>query len=145
MSAQSPQRSTLTSASFNKANSASRRNRRIRSPAFTCFIPIKALTYCTVHREALSRWIPRLPRLTRLKSWWGEAVEGNGNLIRLHCTSFKELRFHKWYSSSFFSHFAMLDNTDILQEQGQVRSRSSSFSPGFTPPFPRIILHDRVQ
>ncbi|MCJ1267316.1 hypothetical protein MMC22_007201 [Lobaria immixta] len=53
-----------------------------------------------VSSEALSRWIPRLPRLTHLKPWHGVAVEGNGNLIRLHCPLFKGLDFWKWDDSN---------------------------------------------
>lgn len=56
------------------------------------------LTYPKVRSGELSRWIPRLPRLTCLKLWNGAAIAGNGNLIRLHCPSFKKLAFLIWYS-----------------------------------------------
>ena len=58
----------------------------------------ETLTYLKVRSGELSRWIPRLPRLTRLKLWNGAAIAGNGNLIRLHCPSFKKLAFLDWYS-----------------------------------------------
>ncbi|MCJ1267194.1 hypothetical protein MMC22_007079 [Lobaria immixta] len=48
------------------------------------------------YNEELSRWIPRLPRLTHLKLWDGAWIEGNGNLVRLHCPSFKRLELWDW-------------------------------------------------
>lgn len=50
---------------------------------------------------ALTRWIPRLPRLTQLEPWFPAALQGNGNLVRLHCPSFRSL--HLWDSSSSVS------------------------------------------
>lgn len=47
---------------------------------------------------ALIRWIPRLPRLTQLEPWCLAALQGNGNLVRLHCPLFKRL--HLWDSPS---------------------------------------------
>ncbi|MCJ1430061.1 hypothetical protein MMC29_007976 [Sticta canariensis] len=54
----------------------------------------------TLNSAALSRWIPKLPRLRHLKPWHGAAVEGNGNLIRLHCPLFKGLDFWEWDHSN---------------------------------------------
>lgn len=54
---------------------------------------------CTVLSSSLSRWIPRLPKLTHLKPWHSRACKGNGTLIRLHCPSFQGLDIREWYSS----------------------------------------------
>lgn len=58
----------------------------------------KTLTSLTVHSEVLSRWIPRLPRLERLKSSHGISFAGNGKLVQLHCPSFTTLHFSKEHS-----------------------------------------------
>ncbi|MCJ1263484.1 hypothetical protein MMC22_003354 [Lobaria immixta] len=53
-----------------------------------------------VREITLSRWISRFQRLTHLELWDSAAIEGNGNLIRLHCPSLKRLVFWDWYSSN---------------------------------------------
>ena len=45
----------------------------------------------------LCQCIPKLPNLQRLNVYRGEALEGTGNLIQLHCPLFKALQFYGWY------------------------------------------------
>lgn len=62
----------------------------------------KMLTSSIVRGRTLSRRIPRSHRLKHLELWNGAAVEGNGDLIRLHCHSLKRQDF--WDYSSILLH-----------------------------------------
>lgn len=56
---------------------------------------------------ALLEWLPRLPRLQQMTLWNGAALAGGiGNLIHVHCSSFKALRFYEWPDPEADSLFA---------------------------------------
>ena len=59
----------------------------------TCYVLIDLL----VLNGVLSQCIPELPNLQRLNVYRGEALEGVGNLIQMHCPLFKALQFYGWY------------------------------------------------
>ena len=49
-----------------------------------------------VFHDVLSQCIPRLPNLQHLNVFKGEALEGTGNLFRVHCPLFKSVKFYGW-------------------------------------------------
>lgn len=54
-------------------------------------------TIRTVLASALSRWIPRIPRLQTMTLWRGAALaDGAGGLIRTYCQFFRSLSFYEW-------------------------------------------------
>lgn len=52
----------------------------------------------TVSASALTRWIPRLPRLRSLDLWDGKALEDErlASLITVHCPNFEDLSIYTW-------------------------------------------------
>ncbi|MCJ1373747.1 hypothetical protein MMC20_004976 [Loxospora ochrophaea] len=64
-----------------------------------------------ISSEALSSWIPRLPRLQHLTLWRGAALaQGVGSLINTYCPVFKTLRFYDWSDSDADAQFAAFLN-----------------------------------
>ena len=50
-----------------------------------------------VWHDVLSNSIPKLPNLQHLNVFKGEALEGTGNIFRVHCPLFKSVKFYGWY------------------------------------------------
>ncbi|KAA6412831.1 MAG: hypothetical protein FRX48_03824 [Lasallia pustulata] len=61
--------------------------------------------------SALSRWIPRIPRLQTMTLWRGAALaDGAGGLIRTYCQFFRSLSFYEWSGLDADHKFAMFLN-----------------------------------
>ena len=52
----------------------------------------------SVWHDVLSNSIPKLPNLQHLNVFKGEALEGTGDVFRVHCPLFKSVKFYGWYA-----------------------------------------------
>ena len=64
---------------------------------FISFLEYEVTNHVLVEPAKLANWLPRLPRLTHLSLWQGNALAGTGDLFHVHCPGFKTLKFWDWY------------------------------------------------